>query len=117
PISNAKLINEIRRHGGYERESQDSRPSIIGAVKATRPVGNSRLRGHILIAFIRVNAAEFVLAVEVVVDPDVELISICVVAVSVGKILAGDTLQEPDAGRVETVANGVVVRRGHSRQQ
>ena len=73
--------------------------------------------GHIPASFPGVDETELVIGVEVVIDPRVELVPVGVQSIGAGEVIAIDPPREANAGRVQAVANRVIVGLRHSRQQ
>ena len=68
--------------------------------------------------FIRVHETKLVVGIEVVIDPHVELVAVIVFDVTSGAVvLAVDAARKPNARRIQTVADRVIVRQRHSRKQ
>ena len=92
---------------------------LVVPVRVRAYVGESRPRvRHASLRGVSEEAVEelVVRVIEVVIDPRVELIPIGVHSVSVRLVQTIDAARKPDAGGVQTVANGVIVWERHSRE-
>src|SRR5688572_25400025 len=87
------------------------------SVVSAGPVGQSRLCGLSRIALPRAAEARLVLRIEVVVDTDVVLIAIGIVAISVRRVLALHPAQPSNACGVQSIADRIVVGKRHPAEQ
>ena len=116
-VTDAQFIQKRRGQRGNQGIRKQPRGAACRAAVAARPLRDAGLRVHSKSAFPRVDHAELVIGVEVVIDPHVELIAVFVLGNSHSMIEAADAADEANAGGIQAVADRVVVRQRHSREQ
>ena len=73
----------VGRQRGYQRSVYNLRPPVIRAVVTAGPIHDAGLSVMVQVAFVRVDHAEFVVGIEVMIEPHIELVAVGVVSVSV----------------------------------
>ena len=89
----------------------NTRPFGMLAIEAIRITAQAGLRAVIVGIFQRIDTAEFVFRIEIVIDTKIDLVAIVlVVRVAIRNVQSINPARESDPGGVQTVADGVVVR-------
>ena len=100
PGSKAELVNDGRRQCRDQRPRDHAGRAAYLTVEAIRPIRDTRLGGLRPVSFPRSAERRFVIGIEIMIDADIVLVPVRVIAIAIRRVLTFNTSKPPKARHV-----------------